>query len=190
MERLEWSDLYRTDIPLVDEQHHKPFDMINEIADRLGQGGIDQDTVEAALDGLVECAHQHFVDEEREMVHHAVDQRHQRVQRMEHSSFIYDLDRLRSYTDDDGELEDQYEEILQFTASWLIYHTLRTDQKMAIQVKEIQKGQSPAEAFDYAESHPLKPAVYHKIIEAVVHLWTDSLERVAALENQVKALRG
>lgn len=157
--------------------------MINDLAGELEQGDISQEHVDAALDNLVEYANQHFVDEEREMVHHDVDARHIKLQRMEHSSFFYDVNRLRSYVNE-GELEDQYEGVLQFTASWLVYHTLRTDQKMALQIHAMEAGKSSSEAFDYAEHHPLSPAVYQKIIEAVVHLWTDALERVNELEKK------
>jgi hemerythrin-like metal-binding protein len=189
--RLEWSDMYRTDIGIVDEQHQQLFSMINAIAQTLEAGDVEPEEVEKALDGLVEYAGQHFVDEEREMVLCHVDSRHQKLQRMEHSSFVYDVGQLRSYANDGGDsLADQYEEILQFTASWLIYHTLRTDQKMAMQVHAIEQGKSPEEAYEYSETHPLSPAIYHEVIEAVVHLWSDALERIADLEHRLKEISG
>lgn len=186
MKAIEWSDMYRTRIPIVDEQHHRLFDMINDIVSILEAGGVDEQEVELALDNLVEYANQHFVDEEREMMHHGVDIRHQKLQRMEHSSFIYDLDRLRSYTAEGDDLEFQYERILDFSASWLIYHTLRTDQKLALQVHAIKDGKSPEHAFEYAETHALSPILYQHVIEAVVHLWTDALDRINKLEEKLQ----
>lgn len=189
MEHLEWSDVFRTDIPLVDEQHKGLFEIVNKIVDIFGEGEVEQDELEQALDELESYAGQHFIDEEREMVHHGVDARHQRLQSMEHHAFIYDLQRLRSYADDHDSLEEHYEHVLKFSASWLIYHTLRTDQKLAKQVKAIEAGKTPEEAYQYAETHPLSPAVYQKILEAVVHLWSDALERVADLEEEVNRLK-
>ena len=185
MDRIEWSDLFRTDLPIVDEQHQKLFEMVNQIAEHLDSGHVDPRAVENSLDRLVDCAGQHFVDEEREMVHHQVDKRHQKLQRMEHSAFVYDLNRLRSYADE-GDLDDQYEEILKFAASWLIYHTLRTDQNMAMQVRAIKEGKSSEEAYDYAQTHPLSPQLYQKVLDAIVHLWTDALRRIEHLEDRLK----
>ena len=185
MDRIEWADLFKTDIAIVDEEHRKLFDMINDIATQLDSGHAEPESIEKSLDELVDFTSQHFVDEEREMVHFQVDKRHQKLQRMEHSSFIYDLNRLRSYADE-GDLEDHYEEILKFAASWLIYHTLRTDLKLGMQVREIRSGKSSSDAFEYAETHPLNPAVYQKIIEAVIHLWTESLKRIESLEAELQ----
>ncbi len=184
MQKIKWSVLFKTHIPLVDEEHQQLFAMINDIAETLEQGAIDEQKVELALDGLVDYASQHFVDEEKIMVENQVDRRHQRLQRMEHSSFIYDLNKLRNYAYNTNP-EEEYEKLLEFCASWLVYHTLRTDQKLAMQVHAIEEGTSPEDAYEYAESHALNPALSSQIIDAVIRLWTDSLERIHLLEEQL-----
>ncbi len=186
---FDWSPLYDVGVEIVDEQHHKLFEMINELAKDLERGSAGTDRLESALDSLLEYAYQHFVDEEKEMARYRVDQRHQSFQRMEHHSFIFDAKKMRSAWDD-IDINDKFEKLLHFVTAWLVYHTLRTDQHLGIQIAAIKRGESPEAAYELLKTHQLDPKIYQKVVDALVSLWSEALERVGELEQQLKSVHG
>lgn len=181
---FQWTSKYNIDQPTVDDEHRQLFAMINRIGDDIASGEDSVDELEAALDDLLAYAKQHFADEETIMRDQGVDPRHIKRQQMEHRSFFYDIEKLRSLTADD-ELADRYEKLLKFVTNWLIFHTLRTDQQLGIQLKAIAAGSSPAQAFETSENEALSAALYRPMVEALVHLWSDAVERVHELEKQL-----
>lgn len=180
---FEWAKVYDTGIDLVDQQHHRLFDLINALAANLEHGESTEDRLELALNELLDYAHGHFVDEEMEMARYRVDKRHQTLQRMEHQSFIYDVNKMRDAWDN-VDLVANFEKLLRFITSWLVYHTLRTDQLLGIQVAAIREGQTPAAAYEFAERSQLNPRIYQQVVKALVELWSDALERVSELEER------
>lgn len=186
---LVWSSLFETHIEIVDQQHKRLFEMLNHIAGEIQQGATNEKNLDAALDELVDYSMQHFVDEEKVMISHHVDHRHIALQRMEHQSFIYDVERMRAETSVDESMRERFEKLANFVASWLVYHTLRTDQHMAMQVAAIEQGASPEEAYEKSRTTALNPAINQKVLTAVLHLWTEAVERNKALEKQLKALQ-
>ena len=186
---FEWSELYATGIPGVDEQHQMLFKMINEIASEIENSEENSENLDAAFDELLDYAYEHFSDEEATMARYKIDERHASVQRMEHHSFIYDVKRLRSYSGDTEKLEGNFESLIQFITSWLVYHTLRTDLLMAAQVKAIQNGASPEEAYEQSKTVVLSSSINKTIVEALVHLWSNSTERLNLLEDEIRTLK-
>lgn len=184
-----WSSLYATNIPHVDEQHQMLFRMLNEISADVQNGASNTKNLDAAFDELLEYANDHFSEEEATMARYKVDERHTSVQRMEHHSFIYDIRQLRSYVAETESLDHNFESLIQFTTSWLVYHTLRTDLLMAAQVKAIQDGDSPEAAYEKSKTTSLSSEIYKPIVEALVHLWSDSNERIGVLEEELKSLK-
>ncbi len=183
---IEWSAIFETGIPVVDEEHKQLFRMLNHMAAEVGKGEQNEDSLNESLDSLMAYSEQHFMDEEKIMMQHKIDNRHFLLQRMEHQSFIYDVTRMRSEVLLDDSITDRFEKLVKFVASWLIYHTLRTDQLMARQVEAIVHGQSPEQAYETALHSALDPAVGNKVLDAVLHLWTEAVERNQLLEQKLK----
>ncbi len=185
---FDWIPVYATDIPIVDEQHQKLFQMISQLAAKMESGDMSTNSLEQSMDDLLEYAYQHFVDEERYMARLEVDDRHQKLQRMQHHAFIYDVKKMRSSWDDTTPIQN-FDNLLRFVTSWLVYHTLRTDIHLGLQVEAIKEGKSPEKAYLHALSQPLDYRIYEKVIEALVHLWTDALEQVKGYEEQIELER-
>lgn len=183
---IKWSPLFATNIELVDEQHQKLFSLVNELAAIIKQGVQNVESLDQAFEALCEYANKHFSDEEEIMIREGVDERHLATQKMEHQSFIYDARRIRSEMILDMDPHDQFSDLVQFVASWLIYHTLRTDQHMAMQVAAIRGGMSADEAYDKFNSAELNPKINQQVLTAVVKLWTDAADRANALDTKLQ----
>ncbi|MNY72464.1 hypothetical protein D3C86_2110290 [compost metagenome] len=60
---------------------------------------------------------------------------------------------------------------------------MRTDQELGVQLREIKAGRTPEEAYAIAENTNFNANVYRPVVDALVHLWTESAERVTYLED-------
>lgn len=186
---IEWSSLFATHIDLVDQQHKILFEMLNGIAAEIEQGRQSSQNLDEAFDELLDYAYQHFIDEEKIMANSHVHPKTMSFQRMEHSSFIFDVKKMRSTSISDDDIDEQFENLVKFVTSWLIYHTLKTDQLVAMEIAQIKKGLSPAAAREYAIAQKLNPAINQKVLEAVLDLWASAAERVKFLEAQLANLQ-
>jgi len=184
---FEWSKKYNIGVQIVDDEHKHLFDVIAEISQDLMAGRKSSDELDAALDDLLDYAKHHFVHEEALMAEKRVDSRHVKRQQMEHKSFFYDISKLRKRSTDD-QIEDRYERLIQFVTAWLVFHTLRTDQQLGIQLREISQGRDPAEAYHLALGSEMSALLYRPIVEALIHLWSDASNRAAHLEAVVEEL--
>ena len=77
-----------TQIEVVDTQHKKLFDLINDLTESYKRNGLSEKLVDDALKRLVAYADKHFHEEEELMLLNKVDPRHVKVHHMEHNSFI------------------------------------------------------------------------------------------------------
>ena len=186
---FEWKNRYNIGVELVDTEHKKLFDLLTELGDDVSAGEKDRGELDVALESLLEYANHHFIHEEELMEKSKIDPRHIKRQKMEHKSFFYDIEKLRQHSVDD-KLKDRYERLLQFVTSWLVFHTLRTDQHLGIQLREISQGKSPGEAFDIAMASEFNVVLYRHVVEALIHLWSDAADRVAHLENVINSIGG
>ena len=66
MALFSWSDKYSVDVPSIDKQHKKLFDMLNELHDAMSTGNGSQ-LAPAILKRLVAYTQEHFVAEEAMM---------------------------------------------------------------------------------------------------------------------------
>ncbi|MEQ9393632.1 bacteriohemerythrin [Haliea sp.] len=182
---FQWNERYEIGQPIIDTEHRELFAMLSRIGEDIAQDEESSDELEGALDGLLQYAEKHFHDEEQLMVEQGVDPRHLKLQQMEHQSFFYDIERLRSLTADEP-MERRYERLLQFVTNWLVFHTLRTDQQLGIQLKALAAGSSAADAYDQAEQATFSVTLYRPIVQALTHLWSDAMERIHMLERRLE----
>lgn len=149
-----WNDSFLTDINIIDEQHKALVDSIN----KLGEIAVSADSVDFyEFVELVSFLHDyckfHFSSEEEIMFGRGVDTRHSDFHVAAHKSFIDEINSI-----DVLGLEasmDKVMELVQYLINWLAYHILRVDKSLARQIKLIDKGISPEEAFDKEEARRL-----------------------------------
>ncbi len=149
MESFRWGKHFVTGLSEVDNQHHKLVDIINQFGNLLAENDVQMQDVKSLFGELADYAVYHFQEEEKLMEEVKVDARHQDHHLRIHKSFLEDVTSLYSGISQDN--LDQADTLLQFLIHWLAYHILGQDQDMGRQIKAIQSGMSPHEAYDKLE---------------------------------------
>ena len=141
-----WDEHFVTDLKEVDDQHQELVDLFNELSKGLFSARSDRETVLAETYArLLSYTEHHFQDEEALMAHYQVDQRHVDSHRMMHQQFVEQVIMLWAQR---TTMADPATTLIGFLTSWLGLHILGIDQSMARQIKSIQEGLSPAQAYE------------------------------------------
>ena len=179
-----WSNDFAIGHDDIDFQHRSLFDVLERLSIAIETKTPDERMYRDAIDSLQDYCTTHFEDEERLMAELQVDSRHVRMQRMEHASFAYDIERMKNVGPDDN-LRNRMERLVSVTGAWLVFHTLRLDQLLGIQMKEIRQGRSPEEAYDIAMNTNFDARLYRRVVDALIRLWADAALRVHQMEELV-----
>ena len=145
METFHWGAHFVTGIEEVDEQHHHLVDIINEYGSALSKQTIDSDFMSTIFVELTEYTVKHFDDENNMMEEMHIDQRHVTGHKKCHDNFVQEVIRLEQNID--STRPEQYHSLLDYLVHWLAYHILGADQNLARQIKSIQNGASPEQAY-------------------------------------------
>ncbi|HOY02329.1 bacteriohemerythrin [Zoogloea sp.] len=149
-----WADYFETGFGEVDAQHRKLVDLVNVLAQRAATGGeIQPAELAHVLDGLGTYAAHHFTTEEALMERVGLDPRHVRAHRQSHADFVAQVEAMRGTADPTRAVPVLY----RFVTSWLTFHILDTDQSMARQLREVERGATAEAAFEAAASHGSDP---------------------------------
>jgi hemerythrin-like metal-binding protein len=178
-----WSKKFETNIESVDIQHKMLFELLSQLAERFKQGDPDETIVENVLKQLFVYAEKHFTEEEELMEQHHLDARHLSLHRMEHKSFIYDVNSMWEHLNMHEEISDK---LVGFIMSWLTYHILGMDMAMAAQIRAIQNGMSPAQAHNTYRIARHDVATTRLLLDAVLDLWRESMVRCHKLEEKLR----
>jgi hemerythrin-like metal-binding protein len=177
-----WGSYFETGIAIVDQQHKGLVDLINETAPMLTQGGAAvPDQLDGLLAKLFAYAAAHFSTEEALMDDHGLLESYRMAHKGSHGDFVVQISELRSQlgTDTGGDLGPA---LLRYLTSWLTFHILNEDQRMARQISLLESGRTPEAAF--AES--LASATNDK---ALMALSGALIDLYAVLGTRNKALR-
>lgn len=185
---LEWSEKFATKIGVVDKQHRQIFELINELSQCCQENTADAKTVANALISLNEYSHKHFIAEEAFMVKMKLDQRHIKAHRMEHRSFMYDVESLSVYADTPESLIEATEKLVVFTTNWWCYHILGIDRTMAKQLFALKRGKSSAEAYEASHNIKYDNSVMHLMLDSTLQLWRSTTERCHLLEKKLASI--
>lgn len=124
MTLVAWEPTFSVDNDLMDAQHQKLFDLLNQLYDAQQQGKT-QEGISRGLVGLSRYSMEHFQAEELLMEKNNYPELE--VQRREHAVFIEKVVELQhQYLN--GNLR-EVEPMLVFLKNWLVSHILVTDQK-------------------------------------------------------------
>ncbi len=178
MKLMAWSDHFVTGIAPVDAQHHALVDMINAVAPSLALGeDAAKRVVAPLLDKLVHYADVHFKFEEALMARTEVLPEYLAQHHRTHQAFVTEVLQMRQQYEQSGTLSGK--ELLQFLVSWLTFHILSEDKRMAAQVQAIGAGESPEQAF--AALSPVGGAPNAVYNDALIDLFGLLSERNRAL---------
>lgn len=176
---MAWSRHFETGFESVDRQHRALVDLVNQAAPLLataGSSGIA--SADHLLDQLGHYATVHFQDEERLMRDAGLDPAYLDHHHHTHHAFAQAVGTMRQQAAQDGQLTGN--ELLRFLTSWLTFHILAEDQSMARQMRALQAGQTPAQAWA-AESETDADAPHAVYTGALIDLFSVVTQRNRSL---------
>lgn len=119
-----WTEAYRVNIAVLDQQHQKLFETVNELDEAL-RTGAGNAAVERVLDKLVEFTLEHFAVEERLLQQHGFPGLP--THRTQHEMF---RQRIAAYLEDHRAAKPGTAvSLLFFMQGWLTQHVLKTDKQ-------------------------------------------------------------
>ncbi|HRD92678.1 MAG TPA: hemerythrin domain-containing protein [Accumulibacter sp.] len=144
---FKWNRSFETGIAIVDAQHRQLVKLIND-AEPLLTGGEEAASQQLGvlLEDLDRCAATHFACEEGVMRSHGLLPPYIEKQHADHQGFRDQLRELRGQLVAES-LADVGPGLLRFLTSWLSFHILDEDQRMARQIRLTSAGESPEGAF-------------------------------------------
>ncbi len=175
MQTFAWDARFVTGLEPVDAQHHGLVDRINALGEVLAHHGeVPAAELEALFDDLAAYTRTHFTEEMGLQEQAGVDPRFLESHRGQHARFVEELAQRRKEAMRSPEAA---RALLAFLIRWLAAHILGTDQRAARQIRLIQEGASPVDAF--AQQGSTAGASAHLLADAV-----DELLRVVSERNR------
>lgn len=177
-----WNRDLETGIDIVDRQHRGLVDLLNQVAPLLAVSS-NESLLEIGplLDSLLAYAATHFRTEEELMAKLGMDERASAHHRASHAGFVHQIsDMVQAFSGSRGVTGDR---LLSFLASWLVLHILGEDQAMARQVRAIEAGATPAQAFESAHGAVISPqpaAISHAMVDLFTTLTQQNREVLLA----------
>lgn len=182
---LQWSDSFETHIKPVDSQHKEIFNLLNKLSECLQTDKLNLSDITTALTNLNTYSIRHFAIEEAWMQKHDLDERHLKRHRMEHASFIYDVDKMGACSGTPDGMKEDLEKLVTFITNWWTFHILGVDRLMGAQIFFIKKGETPAEAYMQANKITYSSEETHLMLDSVIELWHSASARCRKLEKTV-----
>jgi two-component system NtrC family sensor kinase len=146
-----WGKHLATGHAQIDDDHRKLIELINNFSAAIGHPD-EAAMLKRAVVELGNYAADHFMREESIMEATGVDRRHAGAHRQAHQSFV-------RYVSAIGQSVKTPLEIVQFLTRWLNIHILGVDHALLRQLRLIDGGMAPAEAFDLDTRSNTDPAM-------------------------------
>lgn len=150
MKAFQWMRNFDTGFIEIDQQHRCLVDLINLLGDAVTEKATNSVNIEAIVEELVDYAQSHFREEEDLMAVVGIDMEHFVAHTSAHDGFLRDV--LTLYETSKLKPKGDFQDLLDFLVHWLVYHILGADQDMARQIRAIESGMSPREAYGAMES--------------------------------------
>lgn len=176
-----WNENFDTGIAVVDEQHRKLVDLLNNLASHLAYGA-EAPELNRVFDELANYALYHFKTEETIWNKWLPDADISLAHIKTHQDFVVEVLKLKSDLDTLGE-EKVVDEMVSFLTHWLAFHILEADKHMAKIVLALQQGASFDEAKDIAQGE--MSGAMRVLIETVLKMYDSLSSRTLALMREI-----
>lgn len=130
MSFLPWSEKYALNIEIIDRQHRKLVDIINELHE-ASQKGSDSRKIQKIFDQLAEYTRTHFRDEEVMLKKHGYSSLNEH--RQAHEKFVERIEGFHERFHTSPLVSSQ---ILDYLKYWLTSHILGTDRQYVQFIKD------------------------------------------------------
>ena len=176
-----WNSQFDTGIGLVDEQHRRLVDLLNQLAQHHAQGAPEAE-VKAVLGELADYAIHHFRTEEavwRETLTQTIAlEQHVR----QHQRFF---EQIASFNADKRPFKAVLDELFPFLVQWLVLHILDDDKRMAYAAAAVQRGLGADAALAQAQQQMSSTATV--LIHAMLKMNQALAEQAMALTQEKRA---
>lgn len=121
---IQWNDSFRVNVKVIDEQHQRLFDLINELYANM-QKSESRDIIAKTIKDLLDYTVYHFREEEKlmERSNYSGIEQHIKI----HKSMIENIQRFQKEFESGNPLV--HYEILSFVGNWLTAHIMGVDRK-------------------------------------------------------------
>ena len=189
MTLMAWSPYFETGLELVDKQHHALVDMVNNAAPHLAlNDDVAKRAVGPLLDNLTHYAAIHFRDEEILMANRNMVPDYQVHHHQSHQAFVDELTQMRRQYEKEGTLSGT--DLLRFLGSWLSFHILVEDQRMASQLKDMDAGMTALQAYErVSQPQDAAHAVYNSSLLDLFTLLTERNRKLALVNEEVHKVK-
>lgn len=138
---IKWKEEYSCYDPVIDEQHKRLMDIINQMNEiaELSDEYDHYDEIVALFNELKEYTIYHFNHEETMFKEHGYDSFNTKIQELEHKSFVNKVAAIDLYDLDENQAE-TVRSVLDFLSKWLDHHILETDKRFGEFLKEKANG--------------------------------------------------
>ncbi len=177
MDVIQWGRVFETGHALIDDQHRRLVELTNKFGGLLSENNFSRHDFDLLLTDLVSYTQYHFLEEESLMIGAGVDDRHVQQHKSDHKTFLTDVTLLKEQLC--GVEKQCYEHLFEFLINWLIYHILGSDRCMSRQMKAIDAGLSPQQAYEQEET-PVENST-DILLQSLNKLFVQVSQRNAAL---------
>lgn len=179
-----WDVNFDTGIDLIDEQHKKLVDILNELALHLANRSKPK-ALQDIFDQLSDYANYHFKCEEEIWNKHLQGDDWLTSHEATHDSFLKSVTELQNNAEG-RPLEDVINDAVSFLTHWLAYHILDTDKRMAKVVLGIEQGLSMEQS--KAGADEAMAGSMQVIINTILTMYSSLSDRTLTLMRE-RALR-
>lgn len=179
-----WTNNYKTGIEEVDDQHQKLVAILNRIYSEIEAETLTADRLDRLLEELADYADHHFKEEEELMERKRVSPAHIKLHKMEHQAFIYDIKRLQAKRATAVSVSALGQQAAAFVMNWLALHILGIDQSYANQMRAIEEGMSPSDAYQKYKDYTYEREVTRNLVKTLLEMWRDAEDRILELRDK------
>lgn len=180
-----WDERFATGLELVDQQHRRLVEVLNELATAVALGAGDE-ALDRTFDALVAYAGYHFDTEEAIWAAHLADDLLEHSHRAGHADFVARVLALRESTGE-GDGPEVTEALLEFLVRWLAAHILESDRFMANLVLALRDGATRAEAQARAEA--ATGGQHRVVVDLILTIYGTLTRNTLRLMRQIAAHR-
>lgn len=181
VEILPWNDTFNTGLPVVDEQHKKLVQLINELA-RDWSTLADVERLNRIFEELAAYASYHFETEESIWHEFLPDDPWEKTHKEIHQSFIQTVLNLKA-EETAKPLDDVIEDVLKFLTHWLVFHILDSDMRIAKVVLALQSGLTMTEAKE--QSNQQMRGAMRELIDSILTMYQSLTYRSLRLAREI-----
>ncbi|MDL0089684.1 GGDEF domain-containing protein [Campylobacter gastrosuis] len=142
-----WGREFETDFHKIDTEHRYLVEIINTIGRKIAEFNPRFEDLEPIFTELFNYTKYHFINEETIMKDANVDKRHIKEHLVAHKTFIREVTSQYERIDKTN-IKESAKGLLDFLVQWLTFHILGMDKNLTTQIKLIESGYSPEDAFN------------------------------------------